>query len=60
MLQFYWHDGSATIPARRLQPGVTSNPVWVAAVELASYLGAVIRGDEGEVYDLRTGNAITA
>jgi hypothetical protein len=53
----YWHEGSAAIPARRFQPGDTSNPVWVAAVDLASYLGAVIRGDEGEVYDLQTGNA---
>src|SRR5882757_923814 len=56
----YWHEGSAAIPARQLQPGDTSNPVWVAAVDLASYLGAVIRGDEGEVYDLQTGNATHA
>ena len=54
----YWHEGSAALPARRLQPGDTSNPVWVAAVKLALYLGAVIRGDEGEVYDLKTGEAI--
>src|SRR3954451_18905137 len=31
----YWHKSSAAIPARQLQPGDTSNPVWVAAVDLA-------------------------
>jgi hypothetical protein len=51
----YWHKGRAGIPTRRLQPGDKSNPVWVAAVDLASYLGAVIRGEEGEFYDLQTG-----
>jgi hypothetical protein len=56
----YWHEGSAAIPARRLQPGDTSHPVWVAAVGLASYLGAAIRGEEGEVYDLQTGKATRA
>lgn len=37
------------------EPGDKTNPVWVAATALASLLGASIRGDEGEDYDLQTG-----
>jgi hypothetical protein len=37
------------------EPGDRSNPVWVAATALASRLGASIRGDESETYDLETG-----
>jgi len=51
---FYWHEGSAAFTARP-DPGDTSHPVWAAALSLATRLGAVIRGDDGELYDLRTG-----
>jgi hypothetical protein len=56
---FTWREGSASLPAR-FEPGDASHPVWAAAVKLASRLGAVIRGDEGETYDLQTGRAIRA
>jgi len=49
-----WFQGAASFNAR-YEPG---HPVWTAAAALASHLGAVIRGDEGEIYDLRTGKVI--
>jgi hypothetical protein len=54
---FAWFEGSVSFAAR-LNPADASNPVWAAAVSLATRLGAVIRGDEGELYDLRTGRVI--
>jgi hypothetical protein len=51
---FRWGDGSAAFAAR-FEPGDRTHPVWVAAVALASHLGAVICGDGGEVYDPGTG-----
>jgi len=54
---FRWSGGAAHVKAG-LAPGDSSHPVWVVAVTLASRLGAVIRGDEGEVYDLRTGDIV--
>jgi hypothetical protein len=54
---FHWHEGSTAFNARQ-DPGGASNPVWAAAVSLAARLGAVICGDEGEFYDLRTGQVI--
>jgi len=51
---FHWFEGSIAFKAS-VQPGDTSHPVWTAAVELASHLDAVIRGDDGELYDLQTG-----
>jgi hypothetical protein len=56
---FRWWEGSAAFSAR-YEPGDASHPVWVAAVKLASHLGAVIRGDDGEMYDLQTGQVIGA
>jgi hypothetical protein len=55
-----WHSvfrwrGTAAVFAARFDPTETSHPVWRAAVALATRLGAVIRGDGGELYDLRTG-----
>jgi hypothetical protein len=52
-----WFEGSASFNAR-LQPGDMTHPVWAAAVSLATRLGAVICGDEGEVYDLETGRVV--
>jgi hypothetical protein len=54
---FRWQEGSVAFPAR-FEPGDASHPVWAAAVKLASRLSAVIRGDEGETYDLQTGRVI--
>ena len=51
---FRWRGHSAVFAAR-FEPTDTSHPVWKAAVYLATHLGAVIRGDEGEVYDFQTG-----
>jgi hypothetical protein len=53
---FRWEGGSASFSSR-VGPGDMSHPVWAAAVSLVSRLGAVIRGDEGETYDLQTGHA---
>ena len=54
---FTWFEGSASFAAR-LDPADASNPVWAVAASLATRLGAVIRGDEGELYDLRTGRVM--
>ena len=54
---FHWRHGLAKFAAC-FEPGDMSSPVWAAAVALASSLGAVIRGAEGETYDLRTGEVI--
>jgi hypothetical protein len=51
---FRWCGKSAAFAAR-FDPTDTSHPIWQAAVALASQLGAVIRGDEGEIYDFETG-----
>jgi len=56
---FRWRGDSAVF-ARRFDPGDASHPVLAAAVALASRLGAVIRGDEGEIYDLHTGEILDA
>src|SRR5262245_11477107 len=53
---FYWRDGSAKFKAS-FTPG-DSSPAWTSAVVLASRLGALIRGDNGEIYDLETGAII--
>ncbi len=50
MLVFRWFRGSVSFAAR-FEPGDIAHPVWTAAVSLASLLGAVIRGDDGELYD---------
>jgi hypothetical protein len=47
---FHWFEGAAHFNVK-FNPGDLSHPVWAAAVSLASRLGAVIRGDEGERYD---------
>jgi len=54
---FRWRGKSAVFNGR-FKPGDASHPVWSVAVALASRLGAVICGDEGEVYDLKTGAVI--
>lgn len=54
---FHWGGKNATFKAA-FEPGDMSHPVWKAAVALASKLGASIRGDEGEVYDLETGEVV--
>ncbi|HEY3763259.1 MAG TPA: hypothetical protein VGN23_16045 [Verrucomicrobiae bacterium] len=56
---FCWRDGSAVFAAR-FQSGDRSHPVWVAAASLAKHLAAVIRGDNGEIYDLDTGKVTHA
>ena len=60
-----WHSvfrwqGESAVFAARFAPTETSHPVWKAAVALATRLGALIRGDEGEVYDMQTGEVADA
>ena len=54
---FYWSKGKISFRAMLL-PGDVSNCVWQAATLLASRLDAIIRGDEGETYDLKTGKVL--
>jgi hypothetical protein len=54
---FNWFNGSATFKADIALEHLP-NPIWTAAVALASELGAVIRGDGGEQYDLQTGEVV--
>lgn len=56
---FRWRGDSAVF-APQFDPTETSHPTWRAAVALATHLGAVIRGDEGEVYDFETGEVTDA
>jgi len=56
---FRWRGEAAAFTAR-FDPTETSHPVWRAAVGLATRLGAVIRGDEGELYDFQTGEVTDA
>ena len=56
---FRWFEGAAHVNAK-FEPGDLSHPASAAAVALASRLGAVIRGDDGESYDLQTGEVIDA
>ncbi|MCW1885235.1 hypothetical protein OKA04_10890 [Luteolibacter flavescens] len=54
-LVFRWRGNSAAFDARLAE---TDHPVWEAAVALATALGAIIRGDEGEAYDLQSAKVI--
>jgi hypothetical protein len=54
---FRWFEGAEHFNAR-FKPGDSSHPVWLIAAALASRLGAIIRGDEGERYDLKNGEVI--
>jgi len=56
---FRWRGESAVFSAR-FDTTETSHPTWRAAVALATLLGATIRGDDGEVYDLKTGEVADA
>ena len=60
-----WHSvfrwrGESAVFAARFDPTETSHPVWRAAVSLATHLGAMIRGDEGEICDFQTGEVTAA
>jgi len=60
-----WHSvfrwrGESAVFAARFSPTKASHPVWRAAVALATSLRAVIRGDEGEIYDMQTGEVTDA
>ncbi len=54
---FSWFNGSASFKAE-IALEMLPNPVWTAATSLASQLGAVIRGDDGESYNLQSGEVI--
>jgi len=51
---FRWFNGIASFKAS-IALEKLPNPIWTAAAALTSNLGAVIRGDEGERYDSKTG-----
>jgi hypothetical protein len=40
-------------------PGDASNPVWNVMCQLTRALGAQLTGDEGEIYNLDTGEVIS-
>jgi hypothetical protein len=54
---FRWCGESAAFTVR-FDPAETPHPAWRPAVALATRLGAVIRGDEGEVYDFHTSEVL--
>jgi hypothetical protein len=54
---FAWFNGSATFKADIALEHLP-NPIWTAAVALALRLEAVIRGDDGERYDLQSGEIL--
>ena len=54
---FNWFNGSASFKADIALERLP-NPIWTAATSLASRLGAVIRGDDGERYNLQTGEVV--
>ena len=56
---FNWSKGAASFKVQ-FDPGDASHPVWAAAVDLASRLGAAIRGDDGETYNLQSGEIVEA
>ena len=56
---FRWFGGAAHVNAN-FDPGDSSHPVWAVSIALASRLGGVIRGDDGESYDLQSGDVIDA
>jgi hypothetical protein len=56
---FRW-QGDSAIFSPRFSPAERSNPVWRAAAAMATSLRAIIRGDGGEVYDLKTGEVTNA
>jgi hypothetical protein len=55
---FFWSNGRVSFKAMLL-PNEISDQVWQTAAALASRLGAIIRGDEGEVYDLNSGETVS-
>jgi hypothetical protein len=54
---FYWSNGKISFAPRRL-PSDNPDYIWQAATNIASHLDAVICGDQGEIYDLKTGKAL--
>jgi hypothetical protein len=54
---FIWHHGRISFKPK-LAAGEISDHLWQAATTLASRLHAVIRGDQGELYDFKTGKAL--
>lgn len=53
-LVFRWGSGKPRFTVN-FKPGDLSHPAWATAVALASRLGAIIRGEKREIYDLQTG-----
>ncbi len=54
---FSWFRGSASFKAAAALDNLPG-PVWTAAVALATHLAATVRGDDGELYDLETGEVV--
>lgn len=52
---FSFFEGVAKFSARGVRLGDPTDPIWAAAVALARRLGAIIRGDDGQLVDLETG-----
>jgi hypothetical protein len=54
---FLFFNGQISFKAMLL-PAAINDPVWQKATALALRLNAKIRGDGGEVYDLKTGKVV--
>lgn len=54
---FSWFNGSASFKADIALEHLP-NPICTSATALAACLGALIRGDDGERYDLQTGEVV--
>lgn len=52
LLVFHYDYDSASFSSNWITTADSEDPVWRAAVILATRLGAAIVGDEGETYDL--------
>jgi hypothetical protein len=55
---FRWFNGRISFKVMLLSDRV-SDPIWQVATELAGRLDAIIRGDNGEVYNLKTGKPVS-
>jgi len=54
---FHWFKGRISFKAMPLPAG-GHDPIWQAATALALHLDARIRGDGGEIYDLKTAKVV--
>ena len=54
----YWRKSKVSVNGRFVEFGDLTDPGWRAVSSLAQRLGAVIQGEEGEIYDSVTGRIV--